>query len=54
MDLEGIFSYRLGNREYFIISLLGFKGRKKKSPFTTILRGITGGVQAVATATDSA
>lgn len=37
-----------------MISLLGPKGRKKESPFTKGLRGIPGGVQAVAKTTDSA
>ena len=54
MDLEGIFSYGLGSREYFMISLMGPKGRKKESPFTKLLRGTPGGVQATANTTDSA
>lgn len=40
MDLEGIFSYRLRSREYFMIRLIGPKGRKKESPFSSVLRGI--------------
>ena len=54
MDLEGIFSYGLGSREYFMISLMGPEGRKKESPFAKVLRGVLGGVQAVVETTDSA
>lgn len=54
MDLEGIFSYRLGSRQYFMISPTGLKRKEKESPFATVLRGIPGGVQEVVTATDAA
>lgn len=37
-----------------MISLMGPKGRRKESPFTKVLRGVPGGVQAVAETTDSA
>lgn len=54
MDFEGIFSYGLGSREYFMINLMGPEGRKKESPFAKVLRGVLEGVQAVVKTTDSA